>query len=334
MYFGGITLNLLTMFGLLVTLGMLTDDAIVVAENIQAETDSGGDSDEGSIKAANQVAWPVLGTVSTSIVAFLPLMFVKGQVGELLGALPLVVLCALAASYIESILISRATWRPRFGDTGSSVRSDHGSTGPGLCVAGSQAAGRGDPDVLQLHSKALRYRYITTAAALAMLMFSLGMVLGRRVPFVFLPVNDAENLLVDVRMPTGVSIEQTSDFVARVESAARTQSETSSVSTILGTSFDVATGEMNASNATSGQIFLELKPIEQRDRSSAEVIDSIRAELGDVSEAEELAFSVLDGGRVVRTSPSRSRPTAVNRCWVRWRRWRSSCPASPESTGW
>ena len=105
MYFGGITLNLLTMFGLLVTLGMLTDDAIVVAENIQAETDSGGDSDEASIKAANQVAWPVLGTVSTSIVAFLPLMFVKGQVGELLGALPLVVLCALAASYIESILI-------------------------------------------------------------------------------------------------------------------------------------------------------------------------------------------------------------------------------------
>ena len=105
MYFGGITLNLLTMFGLLVTLGMLTDDAIVVAENIQAETDKGGDPQEASIKAANQVAWPVLGTVSTSIVAFLPLMFVKGQIGELLGALPLVVLCALSASYIESILI-------------------------------------------------------------------------------------------------------------------------------------------------------------------------------------------------------------------------------------
>ena len=297
MYFGGITLNLLTMFGLLVTLGMLTDDAIVVAENIQAETDKGGDPDEGSIKAANQVAWPVLGTVSTSIVAFLPLMFVKGQVGELLGALPLVVLCALSASYIESILILPS-------HMASSVRRHRGKRVGPIIARLDQACAWRDREILgaaiRMYSnftrKALRYRYITTSAALAMLMLSLGMVLGRRVPFVFLPVSDAENLLVDVRMPTGVSIEQTSDFVARVEGAARAQPETSSVSTILGTSFDVGSGQMNPSNATSGQIFLELKPIEQRERSSAQVIDSIRADLGDVSEADELAFSVLDGG--------------------------------------
>ena len=297
MYFGGITLNLLTMFGLLVTLGMLTDDAIVVAENIQAETDKGGDSDAASIKAANQVAWPVLGTVSTSIVAFLPLMFVKGQVGELLGALPLVVLCALAASYIESILILPS-------HMAQSVRRHRSRrTGP-IMARLEQACAWRDRTVLggainaysNFTRAALRYRYITTAAALGVLLLSLGMVLGRRVPFVFLPVSDAENLLVDVRMPNGVSIEQTSDFVSRVEEASRQQPETSSVSTILGTSFDVGSGQMNPSAATSGQIFLELKPIELRERSSAQVIDSIRATLGDVSEADELAFSVLDGG--------------------------------------
>ncbi len=297
MYFGGITLNLLTMFGLLVTLGMLTDDAIVVAENIQAETDKGGDPQEASIKAANQVAWPVLGTVSTSIVAFLPLMFVKGQIGELLGALPLVVLCALSASYIESILILPS-------HMAHSVRRRRAKQPGRIMDALERACAWRDRRVLgaaieaysRFTARALRYRYITTAAALCLLMISLGMVLGRRVPFVFLPVSDAENLLVDVRMPTGVSIEDTGAFVSRIESAARSQPETSSVSTILGTSFDVASGQMSPSNATSGQIFLELKPIEQRNRSSEQVVDSIRSALGDTSEAEEVSFTVLDGG--------------------------------------
>jgi hydrophobic/amphiphilic exporter-1 (mainly G- bacteria), HAE1 family len=105
MNFMSVTLNLLTMFGLIVVIGLLVDDAIVVAENIQARHDRGEASLSAAIKGAEQVSWPVVATVLTSIVAFMPLMFVKGRIGDMLGALPLVVACALAMSLIEALLI-------------------------------------------------------------------------------------------------------------------------------------------------------------------------------------------------------------------------------------
>ena len=98
-------LNFLTMFGLIVVLGLLVDDAIVVAENIQAKHDRGEPALGAAVKGGNQVLWPVVATVLTSIVAFLPLSFIKGNIGDMLGALPIVVSCALAMSLMESLLI-------------------------------------------------------------------------------------------------------------------------------------------------------------------------------------------------------------------------------------
>jgi len=100
-----ITLNLLTMFGLIVVLGLLVDDAIVVSENIQRRHDDGEPSLRAAENGAVQVFWPVVATVTTSIVAFLPLTFIEGNIGDLLGALPMVVACALMMSLIESLLI-------------------------------------------------------------------------------------------------------------------------------------------------------------------------------------------------------------------------------------
>ena len=100
-----VTLNLLTMFGLIVVLGLLVDDAIVVAENIQARHDRGEPSIRAAVAGTDQVAWPVVATVMTSVVAFMPLTFIRGRIGDLLGALPWVVACALLMSLIESLVI-------------------------------------------------------------------------------------------------------------------------------------------------------------------------------------------------------------------------------------
>ena len=77
---------------------MLTDDAIVVSENITARKDFGETPQTAAIRGGEQVFWPVVGSVTTTIVAFVPLVFIKGNIGELLGNLPTVVLIALAAS--------------------------------------------------------------------------------------------------------------------------------------------------------------------------------------------------------------------------------------------
>ena len=87
----GITLNMLTMFGLILVLGLLVDDAIVVAENIKAKHEQGVSAMDAAVEGTNQVLWPVFATVLTSIVAFLPLTYIKGNIGDMLGALPIVI---------------------------------------------------------------------------------------------------------------------------------------------------------------------------------------------------------------------------------------------------
>ena len=297
MYVLDITLNLLTMFGLLVTLGMLTDDAIVVAENVQARSDAGDPPDEAAIKGGNEVLWPVLATVSTTIVAFLPLLFIQGQIGELMGALPWVVFCALLASYIESVLILPTHMAHALGAAAGKVKTRIGRT------LGRWYAWRDEVLINGIVNRyasftrsALRYRYITTACALSILIASIGLVTGGRVPFEFLPVNDAENIMVEIRMPTGSSLRKTLDFARRVEDAAREQPELAAISTTVGGRFDLESGIALNSETNTAQMFIELLPIEERQRASGEFIDSVRLASGDLSEADDIAFSVMDGG--------------------------------------
>lgn len=297
MYFLGVTLNLLTMFGLLVTLGMLTDDAIVVAENVQAHSDDGEEPTTAAIRGGNEVLWPVLATVTTTVVAFLPLLFVKGQIGDLMGALPWVVFCALLASYIESVLILPS-------HMAHSLKRRAKTTSSRISKLLKRWYGWRDRVVIggvvnvyeRITRLALKYRYITTSFALALLIASMGLVSGGRVPFEFLPVNDAENLMVEIRMPTGTSVDKTREFVERIERAARAQPELSAISSTVGSRFNMESGTSAGRSSNSAQMFLELFPIEERDRSSGEFLDAVRLELGDVSEADDVTFSVLDGG--------------------------------------
>ena len=183
-----ITLNLLTMFGLIVVLGLLVDDAIVVAENIQARHDRGEPSLTAAVRGANQVAWPVVATVLTSIVAFMPLSFIRGRIGDLLGALPLVVACALLMSLVESLLILPS----HMGH--SLIHRDRHRPGRLARVERRWEAVRDGvlfqkmvPAYSRLLHLALRRRYTAIMIALAVLVVSVGLLQGGRGPAVFLP---------------------------------------------------------------------------------------------------------------------------------------------------
>ncbi|MHC5001886.1 MAG: efflux RND transporter permease subunit, partial [Planctomycetota bacterium] len=297
MYWTNITLNLLTMFGLIVVLGILVDDAIVVAENIQSRHDRGEASLVAAVRGTHQVFWPVVATVLTSIVAFLPLTFVKGRIGDLLGALPTVVAVALIMSLIESLLIMPS-------HMGHSLvhRDKHHSGHAGGIVWRYEAWRDGIllqrivPAYAWLLNKALRYRYISFCAATAVLFISLGMLAGGRLEFVFLPSDDAETIVVDLRMPLGSSVERTSEVAARIERAARAQDEIRSISAVIGQASNMDTGLVEASATHLAQLFLELRPVELRERSSDEVIAAVRESAGSIDEADRISYREVSGG--------------------------------------
>lgn len=292
-----VTLNLLTMFGLLITLGMLEDDAIVVSENIISRHERGDDPFTAAIRGAEQVFWPVMATVLTTIVAFLPLTFISGPVGDLISALPLVVLCSLMVSVVETTLILPSHIAHSLEKRARRAPGRIELTLERLWAWRDRV---GTARVIDAYAWAMKwmleYRYISTSVALATLIISFGMIAGGRLPFTFLPKNDAETLVADIRLPVGSPLVATEVVVARVERAALAQAEVKTVGSILGERTDVETALVDAPSTNTAQIFIELTSVESRSRESQQVLASIRDALGATPEVEELRFSEISGG--------------------------------------
>lgn len=105
MDFSGITLNVLSMFGLILVLGIIVDDAIIVAENIQRYLQMGHSPRDAAIMGTKEVALPVTATILTNIASFIPLLIATGLIGKFMSIIPKVAIYALLVSLIEALVI-------------------------------------------------------------------------------------------------------------------------------------------------------------------------------------------------------------------------------------
>jgi multidrug efflux pump subunit AcrB len=304
MYFAGITLNLLTMFGLIIVLGLLVDDAIVVAENIAVRHERGEDADTAAIRGADQVGWPVVATVLTTIFAFLPLALIQGQIGDFLEVLPIVVVCALSVSLVESLFILpmhishslKVTDKAR-----ASVRM-----GPIRRAEAWLDRARETffdrmliPLYLRALRVALRFRWVTLATAIAGVIVSAGMVAGGRVEFIFFETSDSETINGELRMPIGTPTARTDEVLRRIEAVCLAQPEIQQVFATAG-AFASLDGEAAAEQSHLGQVILEVMPVEERQdrgmRESPVIIEAIRAELGLMPGVKSFRLEGVGGG--------------------------------------
>ncbi len=104
-YYFGMTLNLVSMMGFIMVLGMLVDDAIIIGENITHHMEKGLNPVEAAVKGAVELIGPVTTTILTTVAAFLPLMFMSGIIGKFVIAIPIVVITLLMLSWLESFLM-------------------------------------------------------------------------------------------------------------------------------------------------------------------------------------------------------------------------------------
>ena len=102
--YGG-TLNMITMFAFIMALGMLVDDAIVVGENIYSHWRRGKPPVQAAIDGTSEVAVPVIGAVSTTVAAFVPLFIMEGILGKFVAVMPVAVVAALLGSLLECMVI-------------------------------------------------------------------------------------------------------------------------------------------------------------------------------------------------------------------------------------
>ncbi|MEM1165227.1 MAG: efflux RND transporter permease subunit [Planctomycetota bacterium] len=308
MRFVGITLNLLTMFGLIIVLGLLVDDAIVVAENITRRHEEGEDSFEAAERGTAEVGWPVVSTVLTTICAFLPLALIAGTFGDLMRALPFVVAVSLGVSLIECLFIL-----PSHMGHSLSAADRSRARGRGVGIAGRVGAAleriresllrkRLVPAYAKVLEWCLGHRYVALAGAIAAVMISVGMVAGNRVPFVFFPSADAETMSVDLRMPVGTAIAQTDAAIQIIERAIVDPAQFPEISAAFA-----SVGSSGTLDGTSGtnephvaQMILELEPVENRQdtggRPSGEIKNEIQRIAGTIPGVESVSVTEISGG--------------------------------------
>ncbi len=300
MSFMDITLNMLTMFGLIIVLGLLVDDAIIVSENIIAHHEAGAPAMTAAIQGTMQVAWPVIATVLTTIGAFIPLALIQGQMGDMLGTLPLVVSIALGVSLIEALFILPVHMAHTLKK--HDLRLQQHKQGRFELLEERFDIARDAlfkklivPAYIRFLKLAIRRRYATLTSAITLLILSGSIFGGGFLSFTFFEVEDAETINAELRLPVGSPINATNAIIQKIENACLAQSEVKSAYAYVGGIGSLDGETLNSSQTHLGQVILELKPIEQRDRSSEEIISAIRHQIGDLPGIKSLRIAGVSG---------------------------------------
>jgi multidrug efflux pump subunit AcrB len=281
----GMSLNMLTMFGAIIVLGMLVDDAIIIAENSYRYLERGWPRAKAAIAGANEVTMPVLAAVLTTISAFLPLLLMEGLLGKFLGVIPIVVTFALVASLLEAFVILPshiAEWSQRI----SFVKHPH--------AIRKKARNRyWYAGVIRFYRRALlmclRYRYL---AVLTIILLAIAAVWFAYygMDFILIQNRDINYFRILVEMPVGAPLDRTSDAMQKLEELALQlpENEIEAVVAYVGLQID----EWNQLHLGShyGQIWVDLTETKWRDRVGMETLEEYRRLLPPMPEIKSLSL--------------------------------------------
>ena len=206
----GQSINMISLVALLVALGLLMDDAIVLAENIASHRAKGKSSLQAAVDGASQVAPGVLSSFLTTLTIFVPLAFLSGEIGSVLKVIPIVLIAVLAVSLIEAFLIlpahlhhSLAHHKPP--TSGCRLRFENG-----LEHFRENWVGH-------IVDKAIEWRYLTVGIVIALFLISLGLVSSGALKFQGFPDVDGDQIDARLLLPQGTPFHKTQAVVAELQ---------------------------------------------------------------------------------------------------------------------
>ncbi|MBV1916764.1 MAG: efflux RND transporter permease subunit [Sphingomonadaceae bacterium] len=301
----GSTLNMFSLFGFVLALGLVVDDAVVVGENVYAERERGRSGVGAAIAGAQRVAMPVIFAVITTIVSFSPIFAVGGLMGKIFRDVPLVVIAVLSLSLLEALLILpfHLSSLPAHGTKAKNkvLRKLHEVQVAFDKHFQSFVAGPLD----RMLRFAVSMPYMILACASAVLIVTFATIPSGLIKFGFFPDIEADSVKAQLEMPAGTKIERTEKVVQKIEAAGKRAVErlTSEIdpdapfldATYTTVGMSVAnTGPLGVNQTVRANLAsLELKLVsaELRDISAKQLEDTWREELGPVPEVRSLSIS-------------------------------------------
>jgi len=302
----GITLNMVTLFALIVVIGIVVDDAIVVGENIYAEQQHGFHESRAAFEGVKNIYAPVLVGVLTTMAAFAPLLFQTGTFAKITRPIPVAVIAILAVSLIEAFFILPSHLRHENRWSKGLLRTIQQKVARGL-----DAFAIGPPQ--RVIVRASRYRYATVAATIGVMMIGFSLVGAGVVRVVFFPNIEGTEISAKLALPNGAPFEATVaamdqlqtalDKVAAEIKAESGETVINATSITVGARYNQATGPGAVSNALSashlGQMSVELVPTDARSYSAREIGRRWELAVGQIPGAETLTFASTIGPQSV-----------------------------------
>jgi len=303
MHVTGETLNMITLFGLIMVIGIVVDDAIVVSDGFRHRVRAGDEPALAAINGANHVALPVLASSLTTIIAFLPLLFVVGIMGKFIAVLPVVVIAAIVFSSIEVFCVLPSHLRHCLHGNGGDGRLTRRARSVQVWVDGfvDRVIDRAYRPSLKA---ALNARGLALAACAAVLVVVIGLVAGDRIPFTLLPEMDSDTLRARIRFPQGVPAERTEAAVGQLEAAALRLNRPDVLAhrgsgDLVANTFAIVgqrSGWVDEHGSHLGELIVELLPAEQRRADCKQIMAAWSQQIGSVQGASALTLDRVQQG--------------------------------------
>jgi len=283
----GYTLNLTVLLGIIISLGMLVDDAVVMIEDIYFRMTRGAHPLDASVAAIKSVGLPVIASVFTTIAAFLPLMLLPGIVGEFMSVVPFVVTVALLISLLEAfwmIPTHIVVWRPDF----NKPSKMHAWRTRFLHTVRIKYS--------QWLLLSLRHAKKTLAVLIASFILAAAAVGTGLVKTSFFAMDPMRLFYVSIDMPPGTAIETTLHETEKIEVAVRKYVQPSEVRAIASYAGVKFTDTEPLYGDAYGQTVVSLLPHVGNMRETGEIVEAMRKDIEALPLKGHVSFIVMAGG--------------------------------------
>lgn len=293
----GVTLNIMSLFGFILVLGIVVDDAIVTGENIYTHLKTSKSGEEAAIKGTQEVATPVTFGILTTVAAFMPFAFIEGNRGALFSQIPVVVIPVLLFSLIESKFVLPSHLKR------IKLRTEKEGKGNRLEQWQQKFADGFEAAILKYYQPllkfSLRHKLSTLAVFIGTFSIILALLMSGWTKFVFFPRVPSETVRASLTMTTGTTFEVTNKFIVKMADKAeelreKYTNEETGESVILNVLASTG-GRGGTSNV--GSVRFEITPPESRESTvtSADLVREWRGLIGPIPGAESVTYRAETG---------------------------------------
>ncbi|MBJ58066.1 MAG: hypothetical protein CMP24_07525 [Rickettsiales bacterium] len=292
MLISGQSINMISLFALIMMLGIIVDDSIVVAEHIDYQYEKGNSPERAAFIGSTRMLGPVLAASMTTVAAFAPVFLISGVIGQVIEAIPLVAISVLIASFFECFFVLP-------GHLKTALLKEKLNKPRKIFNLNNTLNSFKENRFVLILEKSIKYKYITFTTAVSLLIFAFALVITGHVKFYFFPSPESQIILVNYNFLPGTAKKKTVDFANSLEEQLKKIDEFGIVQTSYSSIGKPMWGSRISTSETGehiGGMLVEITSPESRKIRTKEFIEMWKKEIKLVPDLKNLTIVERKGG--------------------------------------